>query len=276
VVIYGLLAARFAERDEPQLHDPDLAAIAQRYRPYLPTLTGLSSAQLFARGRSIHRYFFYDDDDGAMSFSSFLAQYQHAKAWHIEDKGAFVQIISAASQRIIEIYANKPSRSEAGIQEIDEVLRQRGITPQVIVHRGHSSHVERTIDRIPATAVLVFLGSCGGYSQLEAILRQAPEAHVIATKGIGGITVNDPLLKALNDYLLSGKDVIWADFWRYAETVLAGNPRFADYVPPDKNASVIFLKAYRTLTGDHQPAPPPPEQHVSLRAMQLPCTVQKG
>ena len=130
--------------------------------------------------------------------------------------------------------------------------------------------------KIPATAVLVFLGSCGGYSQLEAILRQAPEAHVIATKGIGGITVNDPLLKALNDYLLSGKDVIWADFWRHAETVLAGNPRFADYVPPDKNASVIFLKAYRTLTGDHQPAPPPPEPHVSLRAMQLPCMVQQG
>ena len=155
-------------------------------------------------------------------------------------------------------------------------MQQHKITPQVIVHRGHSSYADLTIAQIPGTAVLVFLGSCGGYSQLEAILRRAPEAHVIATKGIGGITVNDPLLKALNDYLLSGKDVIWTDFWRHAETVLAGNPRFADYVPPDKNASVIFLKAYRTLTGDHQPAPPPPEPHVSLRAMQLPCMVQQG
>ena len=276
LVIYGLLAARFAERDEPQLHDPDFAAIAQRYRPYLPTLTGLSSTKFFERGRSTHRYFFYDDDDGAMSFSSFLAQYQHAKAWRIEDKGAFVQIMSASSQHSIEIYANKPMRSEEGTREIDQVLQQRGITPQVIVHRGHSSYADLTIAQIPGTAVLVFLGSCGGYSQLEAILRQAPEAHVIATKGIGGITVNDPLLKALNDYLLRGKDVIWADFWRHAETVLAGNPRFADYVPPDKNASVIFLKAYRTLTGDHQPAPSLPEQHVSLRPMQLPCMVQQG
>jgi hypothetical protein len=276
LVIYGLLAARFAERDEPQLHDPDFTVIAQRYRPYLPTLNRLLSTQLFARGRSIHRYFFYDDEDGAMSFSSFLAQYHQAKAWRVEDKGTFVQIVSASSPPSIEIYANKPTRSEEGIQEIDQLLQQRGITPQVVVHRGHSSHVERTIDQMPATAVLVFLGSCGGYSQLEAILRQAPEAQVIATRGIGGITVNDPLLKALNDYLLRGKDVIWADFWRHAETVLAGNPRFADYVPPDKNASVIFLKAYRTLTGDHQPAPSLPEPHVSLRPMQLPCMVQQG
>jgi hypothetical protein len=276
LVIYGLLAARFAERDEPQLHDPDFAAIAQRYRLYLPTLSRLSAAQLFARGHSIQRYFFYDNDDGTTSFNSFLAQYHHAQAWRVEDKGAFVQIVAATSQHSIEIYANKPTHSEEGTQEIDQVLQQRGITPQVIVHRGHSSHVERTLDKMPATAVLVFLGSCGGYSQLAAILRRAPEAHVITTKGIGGITVNDPLLKALNDYLLRGQDVIWADFWRHAETILAGNPRFADYVPPDKNASVIFLKAYRALTGDYQPAPLPPEQHVSLRAGQLPCLVQQG
>ena len=109
-----------------------------------------------------------------------------------------------------------------GEREIDQVLRQHKITPQVIVHRGHSSYADLTIAQIPGTAGVP--GQLRGYSQLEAILRQAPEAHVIATKGIGGITVNDPLLKALNDYLLSGKDVIWTDFWRHAETVLAGNP----------------------------------------------------
>jgi hypothetical protein len=270
-VIYGLLAARFAERHEPQLHDPAFAAIAQRYRPALPTLTGLSSAQLFAGGRSIHRYFFYDDEDGQMSFHSFLAQYHQAPAWRIEEKGAFVRVLSTVPQRRIEIYANKPTHSEAAHQEIEQVWQQQGSTPQVIVHRGHSSHVERTIDRIPATAALVVLGSCGGYSQIEAVLQHAPEAHVIATKGIGGMTVNDPLLKALNDYLLSGKDVIWADFWRQAGALLAGNPRFADSVAPDKNAGIIFLKAYRTLTGDAHPTPPPAASPVSSRAMRPPC-----
>ena len=142
----------------------------------------------------------------------------------------------------------------------------------LIVHRGHSSYADLTIAQIPGT-VLVFLGSCG-VQPTEAILRQAPEAHVIATKGIGGITVNDPLLKALNDYLLSGKDVIWTDFWRHARLCWRAIPGLPTMC--HRTASVVFLKAYRTLTGDHQPAPPPPEPHVSLRAMQLPCMVQQG
>jgi hypothetical protein len=165
--------------------------------------------------------------------------------------------VSASAQRRIEIYANKPLHSEAGRREIDHLMQQGGVAPRVIVHRGHSSAVDHPLAQIPATVVLVFLGSCGGYSQLEAILSRAPAAHVIATKGIGCHTVNDRLLKALNDYLLSGKEVIWADFWRYAGAVLANNPRFMDYVSPDKNVGVIFLKAYRVLTGQHQATPLP-------------------
>jgi hypothetical protein len=80
---------------------------------------------------------------------------------------------------------------------------------------------------------------------------------VIATRGIGNHTVNDPLRKALNGHLLSGKEVIWADFWRDIGSGLAGNPRFADYVPPDKNASLLFPQAYRAVTGDRRPALPP-------------------
>jgi hypothetical protein len=269
MIIYGLLAARFAERNEPQLHDSGLTAIAQRYRRYLPTLSSLPAARLFESGRSIHRYFFYPDEDGMLSFHSFLAQYQHTMAWRIEDKGPFVQVTSTALPRRIEIYANKPTQSEVANQGIDEIMQQQGVAPRVIVHRGHSGHVERTIEKIPATAALVFLGSCGGYNQLAAILRQAPEAQVIATKGIGGMTVNDPLLKALNDYLLTGQDVLWADFWRQAGTLLAGNPRFADYIAPDKNAGLVFLKAYRALTGEQQPAPRPGQ--LSLQATQSPC-----
>jgi hypothetical protein len=126
------------------------------------------------------------------------------------------------------------------------------------------------------------VSDCGGSGLLpirsvrSLVLR--PEARVLPGDQllVQVHTVNDPLLKAFNDYLLSGKEVIWADFWRHAGAILAGNPRFADYIAPGKNAGIVFLKAYRALTGDHQPTPPPPERHVSLRAMQPPCVAQQG
>ena len=199
-------------------------------------------------------HFFYNDDDGQQSFHSFLAQYQHTKAWRIEDHGSFLHVVSQRPGRRIEIYANTFSADDAGVSAIEAVFRERHLTPSVIVHRGHSPYVEQTIAKIPPTAALVFLGNCGGSTLLDAVLNHAPHMHLITTKGIGSLTINDPLLKALNDYLLRGHDMTWASFWRSIAPRLAHNPRFADYVPPDKNAGMLFLRAYRSLRRERQEA----------------------
>jgi hypothetical protein len=140
------------------------------------------------------------------------------------------------------------------MSDIDQVLRARQLTPSVIVHRGHSPYVDRTLEKLPATAALVSLGNCGGNTLLDTVLHQAPTAHIMTTRGIGTITINDPLLKALNTSLLRGKDLTWQHFWRHLEAILGRNPRFMDYVPPDKNASVVFLRAYHRLTAEAKPA----------------------
>jgi hypothetical protein len=127
-------------------------------------------------------------------------------------------------------------------------MQQHGVPPQVIVHRGHSPYVPETITRMPRSAALVFLGNCGGYTLLEGVFNKAPQAQVITTLGVGTITVNDPFLKELNDYLLRGKDDRWAEFWRQAAARLDHNPRFADYVAPDHNAGALFLRAYQDFT----------------------------
>ena len=218
-------------------------------------------ARLFPNGASIQRYFFYNDDDGKQSFQSFLAQYHRDTSWEIEDHGAFIHLLSTAPTRKIEIYTNTFTADEQGINAIDEVLRQRRVTPSVIVHRGHSIYVDRTLDKLPTTAALVYLGNCGGYSLLDTLVRKAPEAQIMTTKGIGSITINDPLLKALNNYLLSGQDMTWQAFWRKAEATLGHNARFVDYVPPDKNAGAVFLQAYRrfmTATATGLARPPAP------------------
>jgi hypothetical protein len=84
-------------------------------------------------------------------------------------------------------------------------------------------------------------------------LTQAPQAQLLTTKGIGTITVNDPLLKMLNDTFLRGQDVVWEEFWKQAETILGHNSRFLDYLPPHKNASIIFLQAYRAFLSAQEP-----------------------
>ena len=127
-------------------------------------------------------------------------------------------------------------------------MQQDGVLPQVIIHRGHSPYVAETIARMPRTAAVVFLGNCGGYTFLEGVFNKAPEAHVITTIGVGTLTVNDPFLKELNDYLLRGTDGHWAAFWQHAAARLDHNPRFADYVAPDHNAGALFLRAYRDFT----------------------------
>ncbi len=57
--------------------------------------------------------------------------------------------------------------------------------------------------------------------------------------------VNDPLLKALNEVILSGKDITWSAFWADAEKKFGNNTNFDNYVAPDKNLGVNFLKAYQ-------------------------------
>jgi hypothetical protein len=103
-IIYGLLIAALVQRHAAELIDPALRTIADTYLPALPALTGIPVAGLFQQETNIQKYFFYNDDDGKLSFQSFMAQYQHDKAWQIEDHGSFVHIRSTVSARTIEIY----------------------------------------------------------------------------------------------------------------------------------------------------------------------------
>ena len=175
-IIYGLLIAALVQRHAAELTDPALRMIADTY-PSCPPGSDRFCSRTLSAGTNIQKYFFYNDDDGKLSFQSFMAQYQHDKAWQIEDHGSFVHVRSTVSARTIEIHANKFTEDEQGSTDIDEVLRQRRVTPSVIVHRGHSTYVAQTIEKVPATAALVYLGNCGGYALLETILKKAPKAH---------------------------------------------------------------------------------------------------
>src|SRR5207249_915040 len=141
LALYGLLVSQLVQRTGSGPELPELTSIAQMYQPYLPDWNAIPAAQLFQNGLNVQRYFFYNDDDGQVSFRSFLAHYRAAPAWRVEDYGTFVRLSSSGAGRRIVLYANRPTDDGERATELERLMQQHGVLPQVIVHRGHSPYV---------------------------------------------------------------------------------------------------------------------------------------
>jgi len=239
--IYGLLAGMFA--DHALMDEKWFEIIAQKYT--MENMSSVESKELFNGNINVQAHYFYNDDDGKNSFEHFLNTYSRDASWRIKDKGEYVYIHKEVNGRKMEIYANKPINEDT--EEVKKELEKQNIKSIIVVHRGHSYHAQDTINRIPSIAKIVSLGSCGSYSNLNGVLDRAPNAHIISTKGTGTMTVNDDLFKALNEEILSGNNIDWQKFWSKMEQKFGKNDMFKDYIPPNRNLGVMFIKAYRKL-----------------------------
>jgi hypothetical protein len=54
----------------------------------------------------------------------------------------------------------------------------------------------------------------------------------------------------LNNDILTGQDIEWNEFWQKARLKLGENEDFENYVAPNKNLGVMFLKAYNKILLD--------------------------
>jgi hypothetical protein len=252
--LYGLLAAEVARKlpESDVGADPAFRAVAAHYRGYFQEPRLLNAEALFdASGVCIQQHFFYDDEDGVESFESFKQSYTHDPAWRWEDHGTYVQITGEGSSgRRIEIFANVPTYPPAPDAKtrrhvLARMLTDRGLTPAVVVHRGHAFFFEESLRYLTPSARLVYLGSCRGLENVHSVIATASRAQIIVTRNVGTQTVNDPLLKAINDELLRGnKTLDWESFWRAQEARLGKNAMFRDYIPPTRNGAAIMLSAY--------------------------------
>ena len=254
--LYGMLAVRFA-RNNPKL-DPELDKLARTYAGYVQETRVLEQSELFRNQVDVQRHFFWNDSDGVESFESFIDTYGTDPRWHIEKKSEYVHLsASGARGRKIEIYANVPVdllapgnrhralEVNARQEKISRILADRKLEPLVLVHRGHSYHLEKTLPYLSHSARLVYLGSCNGMDKMAAVAERASSAQIIATRGVGTMKVNDPTLKAINDELLASGRLQWASFWPVlARRVGVTNDDFREYIPPHQNAAASLLGAY--------------------------------
>lgn len=246
--IYGLLAAKLS-----------VDAIGDPYRPFFESSETLDTGALYGEANDcIQRHFFYDDDDGVKSFASFRRTYEGDPTWEVEDLGSYLHWTGRGpAGRRIEIFANVPidgglprnraleGEAQRRQQAISEALEKRGLVATVIVHRGHAFWTERTIGYVTKATRLVILGSCGGLYEVHRVIEASHESQVIATRGVGETEINDAILKAVNDRILQGDRVIqWGQFWRELNGLFGKGGLFRDYVAPNQDSGIVFLRAY--------------------------------
>ncbi|TAE17368.1 MAG: hypothetical protein EAZ47_11270 [Bacteroidetes bacterium] len=191
--------------------------------------------------------FFYGDKDGMNIYSAFLNHFRNGN-WRIVQNDDFATVTSIKGTPIV-IYANKPLDETQNLdalaqQRMNSYLQENGIEPTVVIHRGHSYFLRSTLQQLVPSAKVVLLGSCGGYNNLNEVLKICPEAHIIASKQVGTGLINQGLINNICEDLRQGKDLYWPGLWKQLSKTFANNEMFNDYVPPHKNLGAIFMMAY--------------------------------
>ncbi|XZF15850.1 hypothetical protein ACTHGU_06915 [Chitinophagaceae bacterium MMS25-I14] len=254
VIVYGLLATLFKGT---QAGEGSSNIISNELN--LPPINLVPNKNLVNDSGTVYEMaFFFGDEDGKMSYGSFMGIFKDPKQWKITNENKYWTSIKSVTGKPIMIYANQPIAEPEGEDEVAQnnlvkYLDEKNIHPTVVIHRGHSYHLPSTIEKLTKESKIVMLGSCGGYHNLGTVLDHSPDANIISTKQVGTMAVNEPIIKALETQLLYGNDIDWINIWSSLKLYFDGRPaaekeRFNDYVPPHKNLGAIFIKAYRKIS----------------------------
>ena len=203
-------------------------------------------------GEIIQLVLFYGDDDGIASFNNFQKLFTDTTKWKTTRNKNWIDMRSVSDHPIV-IYANLPldAKEELDLKAQDSLfmfLKQESIEPVVLVHRGHSYHVDNTLKRLTPAIRLAILGSCGGSNRAISIANINPDAQLIVSKKTGSKSINDPIINVINETLLNNEDLLWPVIWeklsaRFSNDEFTRN-LFNEYIPPGKNVSLFVLKLF--------------------------------
>lgn len=203
-------------------------------------------------GETVEMVLFYGDEDGEASFNNFLSFFKNSNTWKVTKNNLWATIRSTSEQPIV-IYANLPldTKQELDVQAQDSMsayMEQQSVKPVILIHRGHSYHLGKTLAKMQPSVKLALLGSCGGYNSILSVANINPDAQIIVTKKTGSKLVNDPMIDEINQTLLGGKDLVWSAVWvdlqkRFSKDEFTLN-LFNEYLPPVKNLSLFVLKLF--------------------------------
>jgi hypothetical protein len=203
-------------------------------------------------GKIVELVLFYGDADGMASFNNFQKNFADTAKWTLTKNESWISIESRTENPIV-IYANLPldEKEELDIKAQDALIKfldDASSEPTVLIHRGHSYHLGKTLKRLKPSVKLAVLGSCGAYNSAISIATINPDVQIIGSKKMGTKSINDPIIEEINETLQSGNDLVWADIWdklrdRFSKDEFTMN-LFNEYIPPGKNVSLFVLKLF--------------------------------
>ncbi|MCU0327784.1 MAG: hypothetical protein MUE53_02230 [Chitinophagales bacterium] len=242
--IYGLLSSLFI--DNKTKDSSWFKTISEKYK--LKPIDKIAIKDLI-NDKKIHNqvHFFYDDEDGYASYTSFIATFSNAN-YKLTKIGNYSLIESVKGNKV-RIFANEPKSELEGQSEIITMIDSLNLDIKMMVHRGHSYYAMNTIDQMPSSTKIVFLGSCGSYNNIHEVIQKVNDVHIISSKQIGTMSVNNPLLYIISETIRENRDIDWSEIWKklgnQVKANAYANEKYADYVPPHKNLGAIFLQAYK-------------------------------
>jgi len=242
--IYFILKTIFASIDTA--NKIDVSAVLG-----IPPVYSMPDSLLMNNDKKIIiQQYFYGDKDGTTIYNAFLNNFRNGN-WKVVQNDDFATVTSIKGRQII-IYSNRPLNENENLDAIaqantNKYLQQNNLAPTIVIHRGHSYFLKSTLDQLSPSAKLVILGSCGGYNNLNSVLKICPEAHIIASKQVGTGLINKNLISTITEQLRLGKDLDWPKMWQQLGKTFASDDKFDDYVPPHKNLGAIFITAYKKL-----------------------------
>ena len=203
-------------------------------------------------GEIVELVLFYGDEDGIASFNNFQKTFSDTTKWKTTKNENWISIRSATDQPVI-IFANRPldTKEELDLKAQDslfEFFKQESIDPVVLIHRGHSYHLDNTLKRLTPSVKLAMLGSCGGANASISIASINPDAQLIVSKKTGSKSINDPVINMINETLLNKEDLSWPVIWEKLSLKFKNDEftrnLFNEYIPPGKNVSLFVLKLF--------------------------------
>jgi hypothetical protein len=78
------------------------------------------------------------------------------------------------------------------------------------------------------------------------VLDVCPDAQVISSREVGSLSVNDPIIRTINEAMRTGKNLDWIGIWKNVQLQMRmsnAQQRFENYVAPHKNLGLMLLKA---------------------------------